>query len=381
MNKLLTAVGLLAIMSSCTNHQNQFAKITEIDLPAGKSSAEPSLFTDKNGTVYLSWIEQTGKKAFLKFSTLSAEKWSEPTTIDSGSNWFVNWADHPVMAADGNSNLVAHYLEKSAKSTYAYDVKFRMSADAGKSWSAPTILHDDGKEAEHGFVSIVPFKDNFFVSWLDGRNTNSMDGMDHEGSGQMTLRGTILTKNGVKENEWELDHRVCDCCQTSVAITENGPVVVYRDRSDDEIRDISVVRWVNGNWTKPALIFPDNWKINGCPVNGPKADALGNNLAIAWFSMAGKKGEVKLVFSDDGGANFKSPIRIDEDSAIGRVDVVMLNNNTAMVSWMEGATIKVRRVNADGNKELPITIASSSETRSSGFPQMTKAGNKLYFAW
>jgi len=116
-------------------------------------------------------------------------------------------------------------------------------------------------------------------------------------------------------------------------------------------------------------------------VNGPRADAIGNNLAIAWFSMPDKKNQVNIIFSEDGGATFKKPVRIDEGQSIGRVDLVMLNEKTAIVSWMEGSDIKVVKVHADGRKEPSVVIASSSESRSSGFPQMTKSGNNLIFAW
>ena len=204
----------------------------------------------------------------------------------------------------------------------------------------------------------------------------------HEGHhGEMTLRGALLDKAGTKTKEWELDGRICDCCQTTIAITTNGPVVVYRDRSDEEIRDMSIVRLVNGEWTQPKTIFADAWKIAGCPVNGPRADAIGNNVAIAWFSMKDKHAEVKVIFSADGGATFQQPIRIDEGKAIGRVDLVLLDEQTAMVSWMEGATIKAMKVHKDGTKEQPVIVAESSDARSSGFPQMTKTGDQLIFAW
>ena len=36
----------------------------------------------------------------------------------------------------------------------------------------------------------------------------------------------------------EIDARVCDCCQTDAAMTSEGAVLIYRDRSDDEIRDL-----------------------------------------------------------------------------------------------------------------------------------------------
>jgi hypothetical protein len=144
---------------------------------------------------------------------------------------------------------------------------------------------------------------------------------------------------------------------------------------------VSIVRFINGEWTEPKTIFADQWKIAGCPVNGPRADAIGNNLAIAWFSMQQNKAQVKVVFSEDGGATFNEPIQVDEGKPIGRVDIVMLNEKMAMISWMEGSTIKALKINSDGTKGKPIIIAESSDSRASGFPQMTKAGNKLIFAW
>ena len=388
MKRLLTVFVLLGTIVSCTNNKNEkqtavSVEVKQITSPASDSCAEPYLFTDKNGTVYLSWIEKRGKESSLRFSVLANEQWSEPVIIASGKNWFVNWADYPVLATDGNKNLVAHFLEKSDTAKFTYDVKLVSSSDDGKSWSNSKTLNDDGLKAEHGFVSIVPYKEGFFACWLDGRKTASEESAGgHDGHhGEMTIRAAMLDKNGNKINEWELDGRVCDCCQTSAAITSNGPVVVYRDRSNDEIRDMSIVRFVNDAWTAPKTIFPDDWKIAGCPVNGPRADAVGNNLAIAWFSMADKKGQVNLIFSTDGGATFNKPVRVDEGKPTGRVDVVMLNEKSAMVSWMEGGSIKAIKVNADGTKGSPLMIASSSEKRSSGFPQMTKAGNKIIFAW
>ena len=72
-----------------------------------------------------------------------------------------------------------------------------------------------------------------FATWLDGRNTKT-SGHDHsqmEHSGAMTLRAGVFDSNGSTIDEWELDNMTCDCCQTAAAMTPNGPVVVYRDRS------------------------------------------------------------------------------------------------------------------------------------------------------
>ncbi|MES2374494.1 MAG: sialidase family protein [Bacteroidota bacterium] len=383
MTKLLSLFALTVLVIACKNQSTQQRNVKSLVLHVDSISGEPFLFTDSAGVNFLSWVEKGKEKSTFLFSRLNGEDWSKPTVISSGDNWFVNWADYPMLASDGSGGMVAHFLEKSEKGKYTYDVKLVTSGDGGKTWSTPKILNEDGKKAEHGFVSLVPYGNSFFVAWLDGRNA-AMEGEGGHSAGhhgQMTLRAAIIDKSGTKISEWELDNRVCDCCQTTAAITTNGPVVIYRDRSESEVRDISIVRFVNGQWTEPKTIFADNWTIAGCPVNGPRVDARGNNMAVARFTSPDKKGQVSVVFSQDGGATFGAPIRVDEGETIGRVDIILLDDKTAMVSWMEGDAIKAAKIHADGTKEPCITIASSSQSRSSGFPQMTRSGNSIVFAW
>jgi len=350
-----------------------------------QSESAPYLFTDQQGTVYLSWTESDNKSNTLKFATLVSDStWSEPQAIASGENWFVNWADYPVIATKNGQSLIAHYLAKSGEGTYSYDVNVRQSNDGGKTWNEAYVLHEDGKQAEHGFVTILPYKDNFFVSWLDGRNTvseNDSSNNHHSGHGAMTLRAAVISPEGKKIEEWELDDRVCDCCQTSAAITDNGPVVVYRDRSEKEVRDISIVRWQGDSWTTPSSVTNDNWNIAGCPVNGPRISNIGNSLALGWFTAADNTPQVKLKFSHDGGITFGPVVTMSGEHPVGRVDVEMLSETTAMISWMEGADIKAAKVTDTGKVLETFDIATSSESRSSGFPQMAKRGKDIVFAW
>ena len=105
-----------------------------------------------------------------------------------------------------------------------------------------------GIKSEHGFVSMLPYNnDSFFVTWLDGR---TLVGVPKENE-QMTLRAAFIDAEGEITNDILLDDKTCECCNTAATMTANGPIVAYRDRSDTEIRDISIVRFVNGNWTGP----------------------------------------------------------------------------------------------------------------------------------
>jgi len=168
-------------------------------------------------------------------------------------------------------------------------------------------------------------------------------------------------------------------------MTSNGPVVIYRNRSADEIRDISIVRKVNGHWTAPKLIFADHWKIQGCPVNGPAIASIENTLAVGWFTAANNTAKVKVVFSADGGETFSKPVSVDDGTPIGRVDVVMLSNEKILVSWMEntqdGSEIRGAIVTKSGKQGESFVLSKTNASRTSGFPILVKSGNRIILAW
>jgi len=380
------AILLLAIVS-CQSPGENIRILEAIESPAEIGSEEPNLFTDSNGDVYLSWIEKKDNQAKLLFSKLNEEEWTASKLIGEGDNWFVNWADFPALVVN-NDLMAAHWLQKRAEGTYDYDVRMVMSKDAGDNWGESFIPHTDGVSAEHGFVSMLPMEDNkVFATWLDGRFTKGEE-MRSDGEmarGAMSLRAGIFDENGGLVEEWELDHRVCDCCQTSAAMTENGPVVVYRNRTEEEIRDMSIVRLVDGQWSAPEIIHADDWEIAGCPVNGPSIASTGKATAVSWFTASGGNPMVKLALSNNAGVNFSDPITISEGTTNGRVGTVMLPDNTVAMSWMETdeemALIMLAHYNINGELLNKWQVAASTSSRSSGFPVITNSGSTVYLAW
>lgn len=364
--------------------------IRSAESPATGDSREPDLTTTPDGRITLSWIEKLDAKHYaLRTSVRDQTGWSATRTVAQGDNWFINWADFPSVIALNDGSLAAHWLVKSGKGTYAYDVNIAMSKDGGKTWTKPLVPHLDKTQTEHGFVSLVPLRDGRLGAiWLDGRNMKDMKEQHDEDkplSANMTLRYAAIDANGNISDEAELDERICECCQTSAAVTSEGVVAVYRDRSQNEVRDIYSVRQASGSWVKPQAVYADNWAINGCPVNGPAIAALDRKIAVAWYTEAAGKQSVKVAFSADGGGTFGAPLQIDEGETQGRVDVLLLPDGSALVCWLsgnaEGGAINVRRVQANGTLGPPTEIAKTDISRSSGFPRMALLGNEVYFAW
>lgn len=383
--KLFASLFLLVFATTAS-----FAQVRELPAPAGPGSGQPNLAVARDGRVYLSWIEKLGGGRFsLRFAVREKDAWSAPRVIAEGANWFVNWADFPSLIVLPDGTLAAHWLVKNGPGTFDYAVTIARSFDGGQTWGKPFVPHRDGKLAEHGFVSLFAARDgNLAAVWLDGREMKPGASEHDHGGGDMTLRYVKIKRDGTLTDEAVLDARVCECCQTSAAMTEAGPVVVYRDRSDNETRDISIVRLVNGQWSQPRTVGADNWQINGCPVNGPAVAAAGRRVAVAWFTAVNNQPRVKLAFSNDAGASFGAPLTIDDGNPAGRVETLLLADGSALVCWLEklpeGGAVRVRRVwpaDIAGKRGEAVTVSTAGAARSNGFPQMARTGQTLVFAW
>jgi len=143
---------------------------------------------------------------------------------------------------------------------------------------------------------------------------------------------------------------------------------------------MSYVMYANNKWSEPKILFVDNWKINGCPVNGPSVSTSGEGVVVGWFSAAENEPKVQVIFSQHGGESFGTPIRLDRGKAIGRVKTTFINSDMAFVSWMEGDHIVGAKVNQNGIFERYV-LANSSAQRSSGFHQLAKWNDQVVMAW
>src|SRR5205823_4202630 len=151
----------------------------------------------------------------------------------------------------------------------------------------------------------------------------------------MALRARSYDRNGAEQPEAVVNRRTCECCQTAAAATPDGPIVAFRNRTADEIRDVYVSRLAGGRWTDPVLLHQDGWRISGCPINGPAVSALDRTVAVGWFTGAGGQGRSFVAFSTDAGQSFGPPIRVDDVGSLGRMDVQLLSGDAAAVSWIE----------------------------------------------
>jgi hypothetical protein len=388
---LLTACGRDPAASLSTPADSTGAySLSAWELPPTVSGAQPDLVATTDGRLLLSWIESGNPGTHtLKLATFDGKAWSAPQEIAHGDNWFVNWADTPHVTATGDGALWAHWLRQSAQAAYAYDVVLSRSADGGRTWSAPIKVNDDGTPTEHGFVSLWPqSKNSIGVAWLDGRNTAGGGHGEHDAhAGAMSLRAAVFGPALERSDESELDPRTCDCCQTDAAMTARGPLLVYRDRDGNEIRDIVTTRFDDGAWTLPRKVHDDRWKMPACPVNGPAVAAQGTQAWVAWYTAAGDTPRLRLARSQNAGDDFLPPVEVDSGAQVqGRVGIAVADDSV-WVSWAredgEGQTLWLVRHDAALGKQLQrIQVAKlQGRGRATGFAQLAVRPEGAYLVW
>lgn len=372
-----TDAGQQDIAAARDAYVNWTLVVESLPAPTKVASRSPQL-TARGERAILSWLETANFKSALKFAERTPSGWSDPQSVASGEDVVTNAADVPSVRPVGDRTLGAHWNRQYGDDPEAYSLQLSWSQDGGRTWSQPVTPHHDSTQTQHGFGSLFETAgESRGVVWLDGR---AMKPGAPEGS--MALWAAAFSADGRQLSETSIDGRACECCQTSVAETAEGVIVAYRDRTAEEVRDISVTRLVDGRWTSPVQVHNDGWTINGCPVNGPSVDARGREVVVAWFTAARGEGEAFLAFSHDAGRSFSAPIRVDDGACRGHLDVELLADGSAAVSWTAAggghSQFNVRRIEQNGARSAPVAVANVSGDE---YPRLAHGKDELLFTW
>ncbi|MFT4180044.1 MAG: sialidase family protein [Thermomonas sp.] len=402
MNLLMTARTAFALvlatvaLAACKRDADTTARpangdyvVQEWVLPAQPGSMAPDLSITPNGRVLLSWLNrQQGRRNALQFAAYTADGgWqSQARTVAVGHSLMANGADTPHMLGTADGALWMQWLQTSGADAMAYDTVLARSRDGGMTWTQITRVNDDQAGGEHGFAALWQrSSDAVGIAWLDGRSAGTHGEGAHAGA--MQLRANSFDMNLERDADALLDARVCDCCQTAVAMTDEGPLLVYRGRSADEVRDIQAIRFDGAAWSKPATVHADGWKIEACPVNGPAVAARGMDAVVGWYTAAGDTPRVHLTRSKDAGGSFAAPVTVDEGAAaLGRV-AVALDTQQVWVAWLraegEQQSLMLARYSPDLSKQLQRIEVARLQARglASGIPKLAADAGGAWLVW
>lgn len=388
--KLFPLLFTIVLLASCTQDRQQPSFEFNINNPAEMGSQYPNLYKDASGTITMSWFLKIEEELnSIQYSTFSDGRWIPPQTVNISSDYFVNWADFPSVVSLEGEVVAGHWLRKIEGGTYAYNVNVVFPEEQARRWTNPITPHTDGTATEHGFVSMEPLDgDRVLAVWLDGRQTADRGhGEYSDPEKAMTLRSAEISKDGTVEREREIDSMVCDCCSTDLVMMDGQAAVVYRNRTENEVRDIYISFYDldTGEWSAPKAVYNDGWEINGCPVNGPRIDYQNGRTAVIWYTEADGGPSVKLAVSDDNGSTFGEPIVVAENNTAGRQDLSVGEDGTIYTSWLttqdDAGYVMLRSIKQGAAPGNPIQVGITSSSRRSGFPRMAATNDGLLIAW
>ena len=221
--------------------------------------------------MFLSWVERLNEGGHaLRFAELQGDAWGPAVTIASGENWFVNWIDHPAVAALGGDRLAAHWLvhDEDREGDYGYGIRLAFSDDRGATWRPVFQAQGEGSDGYAGFVAYAGVVGGFEVAYLSSvgddlaaqgsTDTPGPDGDRAAGHAEaeprMTLRSARFDLEGALNGDREVDADVCSCCTTAMAVTPGTVFLAFRDRREGEFRDISFARFEDDRWTGSELV-------------------------------------------------------------------------------------------------------------------------------
>ena len=376
-NKMRMCCALLPLAVAVAA-SGQALKVDPVANPSGAESLQAHWAAASDGSPLLSWLEKSKDGSLsLRYAIRRGTQWSDPRTIVTNRRFFRQPAESPSVVSFSNGSLLAEWVELPPGEGEAENLYISASKN-GTQWTRPVMAHKDRSPVQHALASMAASADGeASVVWLEALN-----GEDAPSA----LKRTVVNTDGVVVKEETLDSDVCTCCPTSIVNTAKGLLVAYRDHSSQDIRDIAIIRFENGRWLPSRVLNADKWQINACPVNGAAAAAKGHRVAIAWYTEAQDAPRVLLAVSSDGGTTFTKPIRISTGNSFGHTSVVLDDNGSAVVSWLEessggeGVRLLARQVSSAGTSGPVVEVAHGAQ-RGIGYPKLLQVGNETWIAW
>ncbi len=334
-----------------------------IDPPARPGSTLPAVASEDVTTlkrehdVLMTWLEPSASGGRLKFSRLVELAWTPPITIAE-----------PISALDpmDRSSLTVLDTQAVRRTLIARtgDVVAR-SGDAGRTWSrlpAPALP----------FASFAGGDEGGYAFWLES-------GED----GSAKLLGTRILAG-----ETLIDSDAAHGASTSAAMTWDGPVVAYRERSGE---DVVLVRRQDARWTRPRPIYHvTGWRPASRPKSGPEVAAHQRQVVVAWYTEVPHRPRVLVAFSTDAGRTFGAPIEVAVKTGkrvpLAALDVAVDGEGHALVLWLSahgaaGADLRLARLSADGERDPDLVLAQGLAAGEQAMPQITGAGDRVAVSW
>lgn len=387
MKKIFAYIAGLIAMSAASS-----CRYSGVEHPRNLSSQEMeasclSLVQRPDGTVFSAWAETDSNQEKVRFCLA---RWDEQA--DS----FVNWSTVPLdkqtsLNQENNPKLIFKSQDSAwlvyvvhtptPENKYASLIQYRVSGDAGKTWSAPLpfLQNDSSKGQSLSYISMARLGNGRLAfCWLGNSLTQGRNGRPlyyAEAGGVQHFSKPEL-----------LDSFACQCCRNSIATTPKGKVsIVYRSLRPGSVRDIAFVCRPSGDslFSKPVVFSGDHWVVDGCPEDGPVVVASDTQNAVVWFTgSGGDKGAHYAQLDNQGRVLAKRKIETQSrfiQMASDGFRHCFIAYNQYVQSGEGQADSRIILQNMSQPQDSGIVLTAKGTF--AGYPVIATQGNSVFVAW
>lgn len=283
MTAMLLATHLLAI------GQEFSSGVRADDDMASTLQASPQIAIDRQGIIYLLWSDYRSNNdgdVRLSRSTDGGVSFGPSRSVLSSATTISGMQRGARIAVD--SNGVLHLLSQvSKKGGSGFDVLYQRSTDGGSTYTPPISLTNSTPKEHQDFPSIaIDGRNTIYVAWVDDRDVVAKTSSNtHLYTTRSTDGGATFSKPIRADMMPGGIGGTCECCNTDIAATGDGYVVVAFRSNINNRRDIFLARSVDAGQTFETAIpvQSEPWMINACPMAGPTVTMDREGTAhVAW---------------------------------------------------------------------------------------------------
>ena len=274
-----------------------------------------------------------GDAIYFTGSRDAGKTWSKPVTVAEQGKLSLGTRRGPRVAVTKDVIVVTAITGEKGRGADG-DVMSWRSVDHGATWSTPTKVNDVAASAREGLHSLAAGGRNIlFATWLDLRERGTK------------LYGSVSKDGGRTWSPNRLVYQspsgsVCECCHPTAVVDSEGVIGVMFRNSLDGNRDMYLVRSTDGGATfgPAAKLGSGSWKLNACPMDGGSL-VLGPNAS----SISVWRREGNLYLSNGSDEALLGP---------GRQPVITRTSKGTFIAWSEGKSIRWKEVRDNGARTL-----------------------------
>lgn len=328
-----------------------------------------------------------------------AKTFSSPIAINSEPQKIGLDGDaRPKIAIAPNGNIYLTWTQALPKPYTGY-IWFARSANGGKSFDKPYVVHTDRAEITHRFDALaVANTGRIYVAWVDKRDLESAKISKAKYDGAAIYTAISDDQGASFKSEQKLADNSCECCRIALGTTQDGQAVaMWRHLFEGGVRDHAMMQF-GGSSTSNSITSSGihrasfgQWKIDACPHHGPaiaRGDQNGNTWGwhMAWFDGASDTSKTGLYYARmDSEAWVSSPAKRfgDANQQAGH-PALLSQGEQVWLAWKEltdTASVIKLAYSSDGGRSWAPTRDVTQTAGRADYPQLLAKQNQTFLAW